>query len=111
MPFSGLSSGSVELLHLSWLLPGFALRDVIFCFPSLFISLLKPVGIRPCSESALGKRVPTRPRALIQGGEELRGSLDALGRVLDEVVVQDCQWRAIACEFSRSLAQCAFRQM
>ena len=50
MPSSGISSGSVELLHLSWLLPGFALRDVIFCFPSLFISLLKPVGIRPCSE-------------------------------------------------------------
>eukprot|EP00964_Phaeocystis_antarctica_P130092 scaffold93922_cov75-Phaeocystis_antarctica.AAC.2 len=50
---------------------------------------------------ALGKRVPTRPRALIQGGEELRGSLDARGRVLDEVIVQDCQWRAIACEFSR----------
>ena len=34
---SGLSSGSVESLHLSSLLPGFALRgDVIFCSPSLF---------------------------------------------------------------------------
>ena len=29
-----------ELLHLSSLLPGFAFRDVIFCFPSLFTSLL-----------------------------------------------------------------------